>query len=99
MFFGLDWLLAFVKISFQIVFCIVTAIPATIAWNCVAPIYLPMIPKLYHHLPFWHVVAIMLVVTYVGELVNRLTPKLVNIDMKQQEGRKESLFSKKEKEK
>ena len=82
MFFGLDWLTAFVKISFEIVFSIVTAIPAYIAWNCVAPIYLSFIPKLYQHFPYWHVVAILLVVTYVGQLVNRLTPHIVHVDQK-----------------
>ena len=64
MFFGLDWLTALIKISFQIVFSIVTAIPATIAWNCAAPVYLCFIPKLYQHIPYWHVVALFLVATY-----------------------------------
>ena len=63
MFFGLDWFTAFIKISFEIVFSIVTAIPATIAWNCVVPRYLKaFIPTLYQHFPYWHVVAIILVV-------------------------------------
>lgn len=82
MFFGIDWITALIKISFEIVFSIVTAIPAVIAWNCVAPVYLKFIPVLYQHLPYWHVVAIFLVVTYVGQLVNRLVPRIVNVEVR-----------------
>ena len=82
MFFGLDWLSALIKVSFEIVFSIVTAIPAMIAWNCIAPVYLSFIPKVYQHIPYWHVVAIFLAVTYIGQLVNRLTPRIVNIEAK-----------------
>lgn len=80
MFFGIEWLTALLKISFQIVFAIITAIPATIAWNCIAPIYLKFIPTLYQHFPYWHVVAIILVTSYVGEIINKLTPRLVYIN-------------------
>lgn len=83
MFFGLDWFAAFVKISFQIVFSIVTAIPAVIAWNCIAPVYLNFIPKIYQHFPYWHVVAIFLVASYVGEIIGKLTPTLIKIEQKQ----------------
>lgn len=82
MFFGIDWVLSFIKISFEIVVAIVTAIPACIAWNCAAPLYLSFIPKLYQHFPYWHVVAIFLVAQYVGQLINRIVPRVVNIEQK-----------------
>ena len=81
MFFGLDWATAFIKISFEVVFSIVSAIPAWIAWNCVAPVYLSMyIPKVFQHIPYWHVVAIFLTFTYVGQLINKLVPRIINIE-------------------
>ena len=83
MFFGIEWLTALIKISFEIVFSIVTAVPAMIAWNCVAPVYLSFIPKVYQHIPFWHVVAILLVITYIGQSINRLFPRIINIEQKQ----------------
>ena len=82
MFFGIEWLTALIKISFEIVFSIVSAIPATITWNCIAPVYLTMIPKIYQHIPYWHIVSIFLVITYIGQLINRLVPKLVNVEQK-----------------
>jgi hypothetical protein len=82
MFFGLEWFTALMKISFEIVFSIVTAIPAVIAWNCIAPVYLSFIPKLYQHIPYWHVVAIFLVCTYAGQLINRVVPRIISVDTK-----------------
>ena len=38
--FGLEYVLALVKVFFQIAFALVTALPAKLAWNCIAPIYL-----------------------------------------------------------
>ena len=79
MFFGIDWVTAFMKILFQIVFSIVTAIPFVIAWNVVAPKYLAFIPQVYQHIPYWHMVAILLVCTFVGEQIQKLVPSIVNI--------------------
>lgn len=77
---GIDWLVALIKISFNIVFAIVTAIPFVFSWNCVAPRYLYFLPEVYHHIPYWHLVAIILVSMYVGEIISRLTPKFVRIE-------------------
>lgn len=80
MFFGIDWFTAFMKISFNVVFSIVTAIPLVFSWNCVAPKYLYFLPEVYHHIPFWHVVAILLVARFVGEMINQLTPHFVSVN-------------------
>ena len=80
MFFGIDWFTALIKISFQVVFSIVTAIPMYFAWNCVAPIYLTMIPTVYLSLPFWHIVGIFLVCAYIGEMISKLTPTIVSVN-------------------
>jgi len=79
MFFGIDWFTALMKISFQIVFAIVTSIPFMIAWNCVAPKYLSFIPDVYRHIPYWHMVAILLVCSFVGEQIQKLVPSIVSI--------------------
>lgn len=77
--FGLEYVLAFIKIAFQVAFAIVTAIPFVFAWNCIAPKYLSFIPEIYHHLPYWHVVGLLIVITVVGEQIKKLTPKFIEI--------------------
>lgn len=76
--FGLEYLLAALKILVNVGFAIVTAIPAKIAWNCVAPTYLNFIPEVYHHIPYWHMVAILLVCTFVGEQIRKLIPPIIS---------------------
>lgn len=79
--FGAEYVLAFIKIAFQIAFAIVSAIPAKIAWNCVAENYLATyIPEQFVWLPYWHVVAIILVTMYIGEIIQRLTPKFIKVE-------------------
>jgi len=78
--FGFEYIIAFIKIAFNIAFAIVIAIPFAICWNCIAPKYLYFIPELYHIIPYWHVVAIILVCTYIGEQINKLTPKIISIN-------------------
>ena len=77
--FGIEYLLALIKILINIGFAIVTAIPAKICWNCIAPKYLGFIPELYQEIPFWHIVAIFLVCKYLGEMIQFLTPTIVSV--------------------
>ena len=78
--FGLEYVLAFVKICFNIAFAIVSAIPMYYSWNCIAPIYLEAyIPKIFLHLPYWHVVGIFLVCTFLGEQIQKLTPTFIKV--------------------
>lgn len=77
--FGLEYLIALVKVMFNVAFAIVSAIPFYYAWNCAAPIYLDFIPQVYQKLPYWHIVAIFIVCTFLGEQIAKLTPKLVSI--------------------
>ena len=77
--FGLEYFFALSKIAFNIAFAIVTAIPFYFAWNCITPIYLDFIPIVYHNIPYWHIVGIFLVCTYIGEQIAKLTPKLVSV--------------------
>lgn len=78
---GVEYIAAFIKIAFNIAFAIITAIPLRIAWNCVAANYLaPWLPDRFEHLPYWHVVAFILVCTFVGELIQKLTPKIVSVE-------------------
>jgi len=79
MFFGLDWITALIKISFQVVFAIVTAIPFSMSWNAIAPVYLTFLPPVWLHVPYWHVVGLLLCATYVGGMIQKLTPQFVNI--------------------
>ncbi len=77
MFFGLDWISALVKVSFQVVFAIITGLVFWICWNTVAPVYFTFLPAVWLTLPYWHVVKMMLVFTYVGEMMSKLVPSLV----------------------
>jgi len=78
--FGLEYLLALMKIAFNVAFSIVGAIPAYFAWNCIAPIYFAnYIPKLFLNLPYWHIVALFLVCTFLGEQIQKLVPTIVSV--------------------
>ena len=77
--FGLEYVAALIKVLFNVAFAIVTAIPFYFAWNCIAPVYLDFIPVIYQKFPYWHIVGIFLVCTYVGEQIGKLTPRLVSI--------------------
>jgi hypothetical protein len=77
----LGHLLAFMKIAFNVAFAIVGAIPMYFAWNCIAPVYLSTyIPKMFLNIPYWHIVAIFLVCTFVGEQIQKLVPSIVSIN-------------------
>ena len=81
MFLGIDWLTALVKVSFQVVFAIVSAIPFSIAWNTVMPIYFAAwVPTVLLTIPYWHFVAIMLVISFLGETIGKLVPKIISIN-------------------
>ena len=79
--FGLEYILAFIKIAFQVAFAIVSAFPFKIAWNAVVPIYFAnYMPTQFHNIPYWHFVGIILVFTFLGEQIGKITPKLVSIN-------------------
>ena len=78
--FGLEYLVAVIKICFNVAFAIVSAIPMYYAWNCIAPVYLAAyIPKVFLEIPYWHIVGIFLVCTFLGEQIQKLTPTFVKI--------------------
>lgn len=77
--FGFEYIMALVKVAFNVAFAIVTAIPFYYGWNCIADVYLTFIPKIYQHLPYWDIVGAFLVATYLGEQISKLTPKIVTI--------------------
>jgi hypothetical protein len=77
--FGLEYIMAIIKIAFNVAFSIVSAIPFYYSWNCIAPKYLTFIPKLYQSVPYWHIVAFFLVCTFLGEQITKLFPNLVFI--------------------
>lgn len=77
--FGLEYILATIKILFNIASAIISAIPACFVWNRIAPLYLGFIPELYQSIPYWHMVGIFLVCTFLGEQIQKLTPKIVSV--------------------
>jgi hypothetical protein len=77
--FGMEYVVALMKVFTQVGFAIVKAIPFYYSWNCIAPKYLAFIPEIYHHFNYWHVVGIFLVCSYVGEQISKLVPTIVNI--------------------
>jgi hypothetical protein len=79
--FGLEYILAFIKIAFNVAFSIVSAIPMYYAWNCAAPKYLAVyIPQQFIKLPYWDIVALFLICTFIGEQIQKLTPKIISIN-------------------
>lgn len=85
--FGLEYVMAFVKVAFNVAFAIVTAVPFYYSWNCIAPKYLPFVPEMYHSLPYWHIVAAFLVCTFLGEQIGKLTPKIVSVSQSNENGK------------
>ena len=77
--FGLEYLVALMKVFTNIGFAIITAIPFWICWNAIAPEYLYFIPELYQNFEYWDVVAIFLVATFLGEQIQKITPKFVSV--------------------
>jgi len=78
--FGFEYVAALVKILFNIGFAIVIAIPFSIVWNGLAPIYLSFIPVLYLSIPYWHLVGIILICGFVGDLIKSIVPTIIKID-------------------
>jgi len=78
--FGLEYLLALIKVLFNVAFVIVSAIPMYYSWNCIAPKYLTSyIPNIFLNIPYWDMVAIFLVCTFLGEQIQKLVPTIVSI--------------------
>jgi hypothetical protein len=78
--FGVEYLIAFMKIAFQIGFAIVSAIPFRIAWNTVASSYLSdYLPANLCQITYWKFVAIILTFTFLGECIAKITPKIISI--------------------
>jgi hypothetical protein len=79
--FGLEYLLALMKVFTQISFAIVSAIPFKIAWNTVASTYLTSyLPENLIHITYWKFVAIILTFTFIGECIQKITPKIISIN-------------------
>ena len=79
--FGMEYLLAFVKVCFQVAFAIVSAIPFMFAWNCVVSKYFGIwVPEVLHNIEYWDFVGIILISMFVGEVIGRITPKFVSIN-------------------
>lgn len=85
--FGLEYILAMIKVLFNVAFAIVSAIPAYYAWNAIAPVYLDFIPMVYQNIPYWHIVGIFIVCTFLGEQVSKLTPKIVSVSQTNENGK------------
>lgn len=82
-------LLSFLKNLIWIGFSLVESVMLTLAFNFLAPkvnaIYLANVNwKLpFEHVGYWHVFAFIIVIHYVGQFINTLTPKFVNITNKE----------------
>jgi len=77
--FGLEYLLAFIKILFNIAFAIVTALPFHFVWTRLSSKFFSFLPEIWLNISYWEMVGILLVSMFVGELIQRLTPKFVNV--------------------
>jgi len=78
--FGLEYVLAFIKVCIQVALAIVSAIPFRIAWNAVIPTYFAeYIPEQLHIIPYWHFVGIILVFSFLGDQIMKVSPKIISI--------------------
>ena len=77
--FGLEYLVAFIKIFFNIGFAIVSAIPVYFCWNALAEKYLYFLPIAYHKIGYWEFVGLFIILAIVGEYINKAVPKIVNV--------------------
>lgn len=78
------------KMGIELSLAFVTAIPFTLAWNNLAPIYARgLIPDRLLHLPFWHVWGGLILVVFFGEIIARLSPKLVSVTQQESKSKKE----------
>jgi len=48
---------------------------------------LEYVPAQFMAVPYWHIVGIFLVCTFLGEQIQKLAPKIINISMKQENGK------------
>ena len=62
----------------NILFVIIVAIPFTMAWNYIAPRYLSFIPSVYQDIAYLPIVSMLLLVTYIGDIIQDLTPKIIS---------------------
>jgi len=68
------------NIATNIIITMIAAFPATMCWNLIAPIYLrEYISIIFLNINYWHVVSFFIVCTYLGEQIQKLTPKIITI--------------------
>ena len=78
--FGLEYVLALVKIAFNIAFAIISAIPTCWCWNRIIPKYAATyVPEMYQTLPYWDIAAMLFLFTIIGEQIAKLVPAIVNV--------------------
>lgn len=86
-------LMSFIKNMLWLGFSLVEAVVLTLAFNYLAPrineIYLVSVQwKLpFTHIQYWHAFALLILVHYVGLIINNLTPKFVNVTNNQSTGK------------
>lgn len=73
------------KIGVQVAMAFVGAIPFAIVWNGLAEKYAGQwLPSQLNHIPYFHMVGLILLITFMGEMVQRITPKIVHVETKQE---------------
>ncbi len=75
----IGYVMVMVNIMVNIILAFITAIPACIGWNSIAPIYLKFLPEVYLNIPYWKMVALFLVCTYLGEQLKKIIPTLISV--------------------
>lgn len=76
----MNTIIAIFNVVMNITITMIIALPAAVCWNKIAPIYLrEYIPVVFLNVNYWHVVAFFIVCTYLGEQIQKLTPKIITI--------------------
>lgn len=69
------------RIGTHILILMVGALAFKFSWNIFAPIYLvDYIPTQFINIPYWHAVSFFVICTFLGEQIQKLTPKIITIE-------------------
>lgn len=77
--FGLEYFLSLIKVFVIMGSAIVWAIPVNFIWSKIGYIYFPFLSEKWLNIPYWHIVGLTILISFIGSRINALTPKIVNI--------------------
>ena len=78
--FGLEYLISLMSVAVQVGMAIVWAIPVNFIWKRIGSIYFNFLPEVWLNIPYWHIVGLAVLIHFVGQNIQELTPKIVKVE-------------------